>query len=125
MKNIRIFYLKICHFLVVKFSVYLNRRVFVMALNTDKNRYSGSISDSKIEHRTEMVAPKACLFDDMFSYRGLCMRLRLQAYRKTQAVLYLKKKKKKKDKKKKKKKKKKKNAIDKFSRRQTDDCFIS
>ena len=30
MKNIRIFYLKICHFLVVKFSIYLNRRVFVM-----------------------------------------------------------------------------------------------
>ena len=30
MKNIRIFCLKNCHFLVVKFSVYLNRRVFVM-----------------------------------------------------------------------------------------------
>ena len=30
MKNIRIFYVKNCHFLVVKFSVYLNRRVFVM-----------------------------------------------------------------------------------------------
>ena len=30
MKNIRIFYLKNCHFFVVKFSVYLNRRVFVM-----------------------------------------------------------------------------------------------
>ena len=30
MKNIRMFYLKICHFLVVKFSVYLNRRVYVM-----------------------------------------------------------------------------------------------
>ena len=30
MKNIRMFYLKNCHFLVVKFSVYLNRRVFVM-----------------------------------------------------------------------------------------------
>ena len=30
MKNIRMFYLKICHFLVVKFSVYLNRHVFVM-----------------------------------------------------------------------------------------------
>ena len=30
MKNIRIFYLENCHFLVVKFSVYLNRRVFVM-----------------------------------------------------------------------------------------------
>ena len=30
MKNIRIFYLKLFTFLVVKFSVYLNRRVFVM-----------------------------------------------------------------------------------------------
>ena len=30
MKIIRIFYLKDCHFLVVKFSVYLNRRVFIM-----------------------------------------------------------------------------------------------
>ena len=34
MENIRIFYLKICHFLVVKFSVYLNRRVFVMKRNS-------------------------------------------------------------------------------------------
>ena len=32
MKNIRIFSLKIFIFLVVKFSVYLNRRVFVMDL---------------------------------------------------------------------------------------------
>ena len=32
MKNIRIFYLKIFIFLVVKFSMYLNRRVFVMNL---------------------------------------------------------------------------------------------
>ena len=30
MKNIRIFYLKNFHFLVVNFSVYLNRLVFVM-----------------------------------------------------------------------------------------------
>ena len=30
MKNIRIFHLKNIHFLVVKISVYLNRRVFVM-----------------------------------------------------------------------------------------------
>ena len=30
MKNIRIFYLKIFPSLVVKFSIYLNRRVFVM-----------------------------------------------------------------------------------------------
>ena len=33
MKNIRIFYLKIFIFLVVKFSVYLNRRVFVMHIS--------------------------------------------------------------------------------------------
>ena len=32
MKNITFFYLKNCHFLVVKFSIYLNRRVFVMYL---------------------------------------------------------------------------------------------
>ena len=32
MKNIRIFYPKNCRFLVVKFSVNLNRRVFVMVL---------------------------------------------------------------------------------------------
>ena len=30
MKNNRIFYVENCHFLVVKFSVYLNRRVFLM-----------------------------------------------------------------------------------------------
>ena len=34
MKNIRIFYLKNCHFLMVKFSVYLNRRVFVMNVSS-------------------------------------------------------------------------------------------
>ena len=34
MKNIRIFYLKHYHFLVVKFSVHLNRRVFVMLNST-------------------------------------------------------------------------------------------
>ena len=33
MKNIRIFYLEIFPFLVVKFSIYLNRRVFVMTCN--------------------------------------------------------------------------------------------
>ena len=33
-KNIRFFYLKTCCFLVVKFSIYLNRRVFVMMIRT-------------------------------------------------------------------------------------------
>ena len=32
MKNIRIFILKFSFFLLVKFSIYLNRRVFVMCL---------------------------------------------------------------------------------------------
>ena len=34
MKNVRIFYLKMFLFLVIKFSIYLNRRVFVMATTT-------------------------------------------------------------------------------------------
>ena len=38
MKNIRIFYLKIS-FLVVKFSIYLNRRVFVMYLISDEGSF--------------------------------------------------------------------------------------
>ena len=37
MKNIRIFYLKIFHFVVVKFSIYLNRNVFVMNAQADLN----------------------------------------------------------------------------------------
>ena len=41
MKNIRIFYMKIFPFLVVKFSIYLNRHVFVMTY--DKN-LPGAIS---------------------------------------------------------------------------------
>ena len=32
MKNIRVFYLKIFIFLEMKFSIYLNRRVFVMTV---------------------------------------------------------------------------------------------
>ena len=49
MKNIRIFYLKISIFLVVKFSVYLNRRVFVMSvnsLNSDRNTIKCSLKVS-------------------------------------------------------------------------------
>ena len=39
MKNIRVFYLKILNFLVVKFSIHLNRRVFVMDQLTDVSTY--------------------------------------------------------------------------------------
>ena len=44
MKTIRIFYLKICQFLVVKFSIYLNRRVFVML----------SLGERRIQLMTEL-----------------------------------------------------------------------
>ena len=47
MKNIRIFYLKIFLFLVVKFSLYLNRHVFVMVLKkwySSKYKYRYKIS---------------------------------------------------------------------------------
>ena len=40
MKNIRFFYLKIFIFLVVKFSMYLNRRVFVMRPKLHRQRQS-------------------------------------------------------------------------------------
>ena len=36
MKNIRIFRLKIFHFLVVKFSIYLNRHVFLMLFGDER-----------------------------------------------------------------------------------------
>ena len=48
MKNIRIFYLKISHFLVVKFSVYLNRHVFVMCLPSASGVYGPAKIEVKI-----------------------------------------------------------------------------
>ena len=36
MKNIRVFYVKIVLFLVVEFSIYLNRRVFVMSMMNNR-----------------------------------------------------------------------------------------
>ena len=43
MKNIRFFFLsEICHFLVVKFSVYLNRRVFVMEVQIYTGKHGGA-----------------------------------------------------------------------------------
>ena len=44
MKNIRVFYLKIFNFLVVKVSIYLNRRVFVMAMLLDTAECGGEES---------------------------------------------------------------------------------
>ena len=39
MKTTRIFHLKVFIFLVVKFSIYLNRRVFVMFLTSHQHNY--------------------------------------------------------------------------------------
>ena len=43
MENIRTFYLKISIFLVVKFSVYLNRSVFVMQVGDNLHEMSNHI----------------------------------------------------------------------------------
>ena len=46
MKNIRVFYLKIFLFLVVKFSIYLNRRVFVMSISAELDTQYSLIEQS-------------------------------------------------------------------------------
>ena len=43
MKNIRVFYLKIFSFLEVKFSIYLNRRVFVMKVQNVSKQGKGDL----------------------------------------------------------------------------------
>ena len=63
MKNIRNFYLKIFIFLVIKFSVYLNRHVFVMTLSpriqngqTKRNRNrSSALERSTARHLGDML----------------------------------------------------------------------
>ena len=49
MKNIRIFYLKICQFLVVKFSIYLNRRVFVMCYAIRRIRAAHNVETTSVQ----------------------------------------------------------------------------
>ena len=56
MKNIRVFYLKIFIFLVVKFTVYLNRHVFVIVTSTHcKCRYP---RNATIMNHSPPEAPK-------------------------------------------------------------------
>ena len=52
MKNIRIVYLKICQLLVVKFSIYLNRRVFVMTYYNNNN--TSKIKKVRTQRHTEV-----------------------------------------------------------------------
>ena len=65
MKNIKVFYLKIFSFLEVKFSIYLNRRVFVMShqihshINTHMNiakvseLYMPDVSFGRLGHKSD------------------------------------------------------------------------
>ena len=62
MKNIRIFYLKIFIFLVVKFSVYLNRHVFIMI--NGKGGHMLSITKTRLFKYTENFTTKKWKFSD-------------------------------------------------------------
>ena len=57
MKNIRVFYLKIFRFCEVKFSIYLNRRVFVM-----EKTYSGFIHFMTFSLHAGTVKPELTRF---------------------------------------------------------------
>ena len=62
MKNIKVFYLKIFSFLVVKFSIYLNRRVFVMVLQFNESPwlepYISFNSKKRAESKSEFEKKK-------------------------------------------------------------------
>ena len=61
MKNIRFFYLNFFHFLVVKFSVHLNRHVFVMeAPNNIRAVVKHQIQDQELTGSTP-VGAKCCV----------------------------------------------------------------
>ena len=48
MKNIKTIYLKIFVFWVVKFSIYLNRLVFVMAVQSSKHAHQAQLHNADI-----------------------------------------------------------------------------
>ena len=52
MKNIRIFLSENVHFLVVKFSVYFNRRVFVMSVPMCR-----TFSERRLKHFDRVICP--------------------------------------------------------------------
>ena len=62
MKNIRMFYLKMFRFLVVKFSIYLNRRVFV----DDVSRYASQVAAYLCSFRYCLLAPDKALFQYLY-----------------------------------------------------------
>ena len=85
MKNIRFFYLKIFHFLVVKFSIYLNRHIFVMKLllaslvSTNlkfeiqriQNPADSKITKTRLFKYTEHFTTKKVKFSDHISAQNI------------------------------------------------------
>ena len=78
MKNIRIFYLKNCHFLVVKFSVYFNRHVFVMcqhAINcNDYKLYVKTLCQevgTKLLNALNICLPQGCWMSSPVRLSGI------------------------------------------------------
>ena len=66
MKNIRIFYLKIFNFLGAKFSIYLNRRVYVLCSLSDSLLYTYltlSILQTYMQFITRIVQGSDCKFE--------------------------------------------------------------
>ena len=66
MENIRFFYLKIFLFLVVKFSIYLNRCVFVMKRDKETNKDN----TSTIYETTDAQIKKNCNTGTAFQRTG-------------------------------------------------------
>ena len=101
MKNISIFYLKIFNFFVVKFSIYLNRRVFVMMATLQQNAVSARFLGKPVMDHTETSKlrsacttvrdGKDCYYSPIeFEGRRLYLSLAMYCYRKlAQTVLCL------------------------------------
>ena len=71
MKNIRIFYLEIFPFLVVKFSIYLNRHVFVMCrLDCNLVRNDSHITEKNPVSRIFMGRKKLVIEKNIPVYAG-------------------------------------------------------
>ena len=99
MKNIRMFYLKICYFLEVKFSVYLNRLVFVMKspmlenINESSNRRRSTyqfLISSVVIHEFLIYNNSFCKVLFPFTSKNTsCLVLSLFSYYKCSFISYL------------------------------------
>ena len=70
MKNIRVFYLKIFSFLEVNFSIYLNRRVFVMDCEVDGPPSQNSTLDANVAENDGRADGKIMLLSPILTMWG-------------------------------------------------------